>query len=1524
MSWLTEVFSPARRLRAIAAALLLMAASPVAAQAEGGGLMSPGDAVVTGFSGTLPPPDGLPGGTDPLDYTFIDPDGSSMQVQRFLPAGPPTGQLIEAPALVTAPARAIGQVFSVTLDDAPAPNIYVGATSSFGIHIVAPGDDGTLRHVRKGTPRAQFMEGQWGADKGGSPGSIYRMDGATGEITLFSSIGSNAGPGLGDVVFDRATRQFYASDLDTGLIYRLDSAGIIAGTFDHGAAGRIAGGLPPVNDDGSRMDIASLAFNSEDPGTWGVTRPERRVGGMAVHGGRLYYAIAEGPQVWSVGIELDGSFRADARWELDVAGLASGNPVTDIAFDAAGRMILAQRGSQRGSFDYSVFAEPKTSSVVRYAREVPDDPATPGTWVPVPDEYAVGFRPEQLNTAGGVALGYGYDANGALRGGSCNAFLWTTGEALRDDPALADRLSAGGPAIVDGLQGNDASLVKPANTPPSGSYFTDYDGSFDHPERQGWMGDVEVYQPCEGSHGYLPPPFYFPPGHEPPPSGSFNLTLDKEATPKVCLPGGLGWLCHYTVRVTNTGTVPYWGPLTVRDWTPMPVPGAVMSFDFQPPWLCAALGPSGHECTLPGTFLWPGDSVDLFVTVEQPIDAIGPREVVNSNICHVGNGAEIFWWDGHGDANPWDDLDYAEAQIPDEDCLPQGNGTNLTITKHAVHDRCQLQAMPHDVWNCEFLIIVTNTGEGTYNGPISVVDELSVDGAVDYGPQPNPPGWNCVAGGGGSYTCNHAPVSLIPGESVVLWFSAKVPAREQEAANRCSLVNRVRITDAPGGSIGNADAGDDSAQAEAQTPGPNCQPQQGRKSDLSITKEPKGCAANPIGFTCAYQVIVKNEGPDEFSGVVTVHDELVAGFEGVVDAGHLGVWACVRAGNALDCSLDAAAMPLAAAESRSLLVLIATAPPGRQTCEISNQARITAPAGGTDANSDAGNDVTGVVSQAIPDPRCNPPEPAQPQANLSITKEAVGCAMGEAPAPPESVTCKYRVTVQNHGPGDVNGPVVFNDAASVLGPTGATPDGGQPGWACDAPGQMARCVNPAGMSAGASATFNIEVATTADQVRSSQCRVVNQAWISQPVGAPLNGLLADDVSAASANGPAEICPEARGRRSDLSITKEGFSCDAIPGSGDYNCGYLVTVENEGPDDFIGVLTIHDEPTATGVPPVFWQEDGLLPAPCAVSAGAGFDCTHDFAARPLAVGHIYWWGVGLLVPANSQFCEMSNQAYIKSPVGGTDVNSDAGNDASDIVTLMVPLPRCIPQQAPQSNLMITQRATGYSVANREFYYDITVKNTGPGDVNEPVAFNDKLVMPEAATVWDLITPPGWICSDPGQVITCTNPAGVLAGATSTFNVVLRLTQDQLRDSQCRVVNEAWISRPVGGPLNSVADDDSSQATIDMEVWGPLSPSHCLEMLQGPIVDVCPAERQMPDQGCCPEGQKWNGKSCSAGGATAKVCPSGSVGKYPDCRCPKGTIGKWPNCERNKPENTSPNTNCPEGYVYSEKVKTCVRE
>ena len=72
--------------------------SPVAS------ILAPGDAILTGFSGVLAAPPRLRRG-DPLDETFINLDGPSMQIQHLVPNGPPSGQLINSPTVFKAPAR---------------------------------------------------------------------------------------------------------------------------------------------------------------------------------------------------------------------------------------------------------------------------------------------------------------------------------------------------------------------------------------------------------------------------------------------------------------------------------------------------------------------------------------------------------------------------------------------------------------------------------------------------------------------------------------------------------------------------------------------------------------------------------------------------------------------------------------------------------------------------------------------------------------------------------------------------------------------------------------------------------------------------------------------------------------------------------------------------------------------------------------------------------------------------------------------------------------------------------------------------------------------------------------------------------------------------------------------------------------------------------------------------------------------------------------------------------------------------
>ncbi len=725
---------------------------------------------------------------------------------------------------------------------------------------------------------------------------------------------------------------------------------------------------------------------------------------MAVHGGRLYFTVKEPLQVWSIGINLDGTFADDARWELDVTGLASNNPITDMLFDAEGRMVLAQRGEQRGSYDYTVFAEPLQSSVVRYQRELPDNPATPGTWVPVPDEYAIGFRPDGRNTDGGVALGPSYDANGQMIAGSCGGYLWTTGESLRENPALAAQLAAGGPATVHGLQGNDHNLVRPANDPPFQSYFTDYDGQFDDVDNQGHMGDVEIWQPCQGNsyggYGYLPP-YFPPPPYTPPPADGFNLRLDKQADPKTCAVDPTGYICQFTIRVTNTGPGIFAGPITVDDTLPTVPPTAVVDFDLQPPWVCGALGPISYECTT-WAYLFPGESVDLYVTVTLPGD---------TDLCHLPNVAQLVWGPGWGDSDPSDDSDWDSAVVPSDKCgPPEGDTTNLKIEK-----RGDPICKDDGAWVCEYSILITNTGPGVYKGDIVIDDTLSVPDPIG---APSPPDWTCT-NPGPVHTCTFPEASLPDGvgggqldptNSIILQFSVVVPKVNQEQADACEVTNQAMITQAPGGSPMNINPADDtSALIHSATPGPNCPPVD-RHSDLSILKRGLGCfpyhrtlAEGPAGegpvqlapsgqsqaqqlviqggadggavantqWACIFGIEVHNNGPDDFPGPLTVNDTFI-GFTPVPPSPLFG-WpttgaVCTPYGiGGSDCTAN---IPIAHGTSAPPLWVGVIVPGDGSVCDVTNEATITDPAGGTPQNTNPGND-TSQATLHIPSAQCS-------------------------------------------------------------------------------------------------------------------------------------------------------------------------------------------------------------------------------------------------------------------------------------------------------------------------------------------------------------------------------------------------------------------------------------------------------------------------------------------------------------------------------------------------------------------------
>ena len=530
--------------------------------------MYPGQLVVTGFPGTYIPGDEVPPGPEIIDETLIDPARPAVRVLDVsFPEDPPTGQQIDAPTHFSVPVSQTGLVFGTALDDLKYPNIYVTATSAFGLHIVLPDADGDGRPERlmNGAPDATFMEGQWGtADPAGGPGSVWKINGRTGEVSLFANIAldgfANTGAGLGNIVFYSRRGMFYVSDRDTGMIHRLDRNGNDLGTFDHGVAGRTAAGMgAQAFDPSNRLDIQDGAFDVNDSSTWALPDPRRRVWGLAVHGDRLYYAVAAGPQIWSVGINTDGSFADDPRWELDVPPAPQPFEISDIVFDPQGRMILAQRGTETGGYDYKTFAAEGEARVLRFVLEDPDDPATPSRWVEEPDEYAIGFRGELRNANGGVTINYDYTRDNYLNTGACGGYLWSTGEQLRnpEEPAMQDVLLPGGALEINGLQGNALPLVRPLNVPPFGAYFADFDGEAGEPDTFGHMGDVEAFRVCEGP--FRPPVDY---GGDPVPRDRACLTIERRWSCEVGPDGR-----YYRLYVRNRSSLAL---DTVQTTTPTP------------------------------------------------------------------------------------------------------------------------------------------------------------------------------------------------------------------------------------------------------------------------------------------------------------------------------------------------------------------------------------------------------------------------------------------------------------------------------------------------------------------------------------------------------------------------------------------------------------------------------------------------------------------------------------------------------------------------------------------------------------------------------------------------------------------------------------------------------------------------------------------------------------------------------------------------------------------------------------------
>jgi hypothetical protein len=1158
-------------------ALAILAAFTAPASAQP--IFHKGDAVVTGFSGTTT-------GASP-DQALINVDGTSAEIISIAPAGAPSGQILTPSASLQIKASQIGQVFAITLDDAPVPNAYLAATSAYGLQIVTPASSGPQRALN-GAADADWMPGQFGTTLGGGPGSIYKIDGNTGAVTLFATVGSNSGPGIGDVVFDKTTHQFFVSDLDTGLIYRLNQKGSAIDSFDHGVAALGLIGLVPVPDDGAVADIHNPAFNVQDPGTWGITPKGRRIGGLAVHGGRLYYAVADGPQVWSVGISA-GGFAADARIEIDGSAWPTTSEITDIAFDGAGRIYLAQRGDQTSSADYSAFVDPHKAAVVRYQ----PDPLDPASWVLSPEAYAVGTTPDYQDATGGIDIGL------SSATGKCD-MLWSTGDELSSDGQT-----------VNGVQGNDVGLVRPANVPPTQTYLIDYDGQMADPTAFGHVGDVEMWRNCSGSTtasagggvegggvilggdvtmpgggevvlppggGTMPPGggTMPPPGGETPPVPPGGITVTKTADGPCS--ADADHVCGYTITVANTGATDFTDALTLTDTASKPGQVEAAPEPGDAPWNCGV--PTGTEqmqCTLPAAT--PTIMANHAITFHVEVHV--RHDVVAEAYCEIGNHAVVTWKNGSADSGQ-----PALADLPDQNCIPlpedssEPTSDGLDLAKSAGDCVPQSGSIV-----CSYVLTVTNIGTTPYTKPVTVEDGSTMPGVtVTADPAANPD-WMCappIPGDKAEITCvRQSGKDLAPNAPATINVTVTVPVTPSSdfSAQSCSVPNSAQLNgdtatrvdvaaQMPPGTAGCYPPADN---PPTSTPTPSTPPS---TSTVEFHKEAGGtCVHFMDNYECEYSLIFKNnDKSNPYLAPLSVTDAVPAIPGATIEHnGGIVTWDCsASTPTLLSCVVTSAIAGHTIATGSQTEVDVKVKIPvasvaDTTSCTVHNIANAVI----------EGATVTSSADDQLPtDPSDNsgckvaaaPPAPAS-QGSVKFSKVGDGvCTVDGADR-----KCGYTLNFENGDPADPYvGPLGVSDIASGL-IMSIVVDAPAPEWDCSAStATQVSCEfdTPAGIpTIPMNSKLSVHVIATVPgsaAPKDGSCTISNEAIATSSSTADLVQEGDDQLPdcGTSAAPTAKLVPVTSGvDERGLFITKKGLDCAEDSDHAGFDCRFLITVTN---------------------------------------------------------------------------------------------------------------------------------------------------------------------------------------------------------------------------------------------------------------------------------------------------------------------------------------------------------------------------
>ena len=801
----------------------------------------------------------------------------------------------------------------------------------------------------------------------------------------------------------------------------------------------------------------------------------------------------------------------------------------------------------------------------------------------------------------------------------------------------------------------------------------------------------------------------------------------------------------FSLAVTNVGTIPTTGPLTITDV----LPGAV-SF--------ASFSGSGWSCS----------AVAATVTCTNPAPlAAGVTSIVTLNVL-VGPGAYPGFTNTAsvatpGDANAGNDAASDPVVVETID---------LSIAKTA--------SSPFVVGsNATYSLVVTNLSPRASNSLVTVSDTLPAGltfvSAIGTG-------WSCSNASGGVSCTTPGPIAGGASAAPITLTVSVGPAASPNVTNRAWVGMSSDLIPANNSS---------SVTTPVTTPAP----------DLTVVKGAGG--AFTVGANGTYSLDVSNVGAGATTGVISVSDVLPPGltFVSAVGAG----WSCGHASGTVTCTHPG---PLGAGASLATVTVTvavgpAAVPSVLNTATVTtagdsnagnNSSTISTPVGAAPvldlavAKSHAGNFVVGsvgnftlavssvgtapttgaiTVTDVLPagltfvaatgagwscgsaagTVTCTSPGPLAAGATLppitlsvlvgsaafpSVSNTATVSTPGDAngvndgatdPVTVETVdltivksatslfsvgaSASYSLVVSNTSSQASNAAITVTDTLpaglALVSATGS-------GWTCGTSGSIVSCTTPGPVAGNASLPpITLTVTVSAAALPS----VTNRAHVAMP-----NDLVPGNNSS-SVTTPVSATPVV-----DLTITKTHVGVFAVGTVGVYTIG----VRNAGTTATTGTITVSDN-----LPGGLAFVSGVGGGWTCGAVGALVTCTN---AGPLAAGATSNIALSVAVSA-SAIPSVTNTVTVTTP-GDIDPGNNSASDPTGVVSV--------------PDLSISKVATSAFVVGQNATYVLDVTNVSPGATSGPITVTD-LLPPGLSYV--AATGAGFTCSASGQTVTCSS-------------------------------------------------------------------------------------------------------------------------------------------------------------------------